>query len=313
MTRGQDGDAHVWDVGTGAHLRRVEVNWQHGLALSPDGRFLVWPVKDEKIQFKDENEPNAIHTGNRLRMFDLTEGKFVERFGGFEGDAHELFFGADGKTLVTVDHRDAAVRFWDVATGKVERSFHAGQKAAPHQVWRSRLSPDGKVLAVTYQPAGRGFFSRFAVKLWDAATGKELNDLSGHFTYVEAQAFSPDSKYLATASEALSPFAQQQLKLPPDQVFVWEVTTGKKVAQLPAGGTAAAFAPDGKALAVAEKDGTIRLWDAAKWAVSGEFPGPSEQVTALAFGPDGRLYSGAVTATVLAWDTRAAKPPAGRK
>jgi WD40 repeat protein len=311
VTRGQDGDAHVWDARTGEHLRRVDVSWQRGLALSPDGRFLVWPVADEKIKFKDPNQPNMTYTGSRLRMFDTTEGKFVERFGGFEGDAHDLFFATDGKTLVTVDHRDASVRVWDAATGKVERSFRAGDKGAGgHVAWRSRLSPDGKVLAVAYQPAGRGFFSRFAVKLWDTATGKELHDLPGHWSYVQALAFSADGKSLVSAGEALAPFAQQQLKVPAGQVFVWEVAVGKLVAQPPTGGTAAAFAPDGKALAVADADGTITFRDTATWAVKSEFRGPRERVTTLTFGPDGRLYSGAVDATVLAWDVGAAKPPA---
>ncbi len=308
ITRGQDGDAHVWDAGTGAHLRRVDVTWQRGLALSPDGRFLVWPVADEKIRFKDENQPNAIYTGSRLKTFDLTEGKFVERFGGFEGDAHDLFFPAGGKTLVTVDHRDAGVRVWDAAKGTVERTFRAGEPAAPHQVSRAALSPDGKTLAVTYQPSGRGFFAPFGVKVWDVATGKERHDLPGHRTYVDAVAFSPDGKHLVTGGAALSDFAQKQLKLPPDQVFVWDVVTGKMVAQLPVGAAAVAFAPDGKALALATADGTIQVRDAATWKVVGEFPGPRERVTALAFGPDGRLYSGSVDATTLAWDTKAAKP-----
>ncbi len=313
VTRGQDGDAHVWDARTDEHLRRVNVGWQRGLALSPDGKYLVWPVADETVQFKNAGEPNTIYTGSRLRMFDLTAGKLVERFGGFEGDANDLFFTAEGKTLVTVDHRDAAVRFWDVASGKVERSFHAGEKGAQYSVWHSRLSPDGKVLAVTYQPSGRGIFSPFAVKLWDTATGKELHDLPGHRTYVEAMAFSSDSKYLVTCSEALSDFAQKRLKLPADQVFVWEVGTGKAVARLPVGGTAGAFAPDGKTLAVTPRDGTIQLWDTTKWTVKGEFRGPRDRVTILSFGPDGQLFSGSVDATVLAWDPRAAKPPAERK
>src|SRR5262249_51562430 len=46
VSRGHDGDAHVWDARTGEQQRRVEVRWGRGLALSPDGRFLVWSEAD---------------------------------------------------------------------------------------------------------------------------------------------------------------------------------------------------------------------------------------------------------------------------
>jgi RNA polymerase sigma factor (sigma-70 family) len=127
VTRGYEGDAHVWDARTGEHLRRMNVGWQRGLALSPDGRFLVWPVTDETIRFKDAVQPDFEHIGSRLRMMDLTTGRLVERFGGFEGDAQDLFFAPDGKSLVTVDRyrQNAGVRIWNAETGKVERSFTA--------------------------------------------------------------------------------------------------------------------------------------------------------------------------------------------
>jgi len=313
VTRGEDGDAHIWDARTGEHLRRVDVAWQRGQALSPDGHVLVWPAADGAVQFKDPDRPNTIHTGSRLRMLDLTTGTFIERFGGFEGDANDLFFTDGGKTLVTVDYRDGTVRFWDAATGKVGRSFRIS-KQGTHQVWRTRLSPDGKTLAATYQREGIGLFGLHPVKLWDCATGKERSDLPGHVYYVDAVAFSPDSKFLVTGSARLSAFAQKQLQRLGDQVFVWDVATGKAVAQLPLGATAAAFAPDGKTLAIATEDGTLQFRDVATWKVIGEFPGPRDRVSALTFGPDGRLFSGAITATVLVWDPNAAKrPPAEPK
>ncbi|HJZ54589.1 MAG TPA: WD40 repeat domain-containing protein, partial [Gemmataceae bacterium] len=317
VTRGQDGDAHVWDARTGEHLRRVNVTWQRGMGLSPDGKFLVWPVEDESVKYKDPAQPNAIHTGNRLRLYDLAEGKLIDRFPGFEGDAHNLDFTPDGKTLVTVDLNNGVVRLWDVATGKEQRSFSvSGEvKGRPYYVWRARLSPDGKTLAVNYQRADNttALLGPYAVRLWDMTTGKELHHLVGHWYYVEAMAFSPDSRYLVTGSKPLEEFAQEQLRQPVDQVFVWDVVTGKQVARLPIGGTAAAFSPDGRTLAVAQPDNTIQLWDVATWKPRGEFRGHRDRITSMAFTPDGRLLTGSVDTTVLAWDVRAAKggePPA---
>jgi WD40 repeat protein len=317
VTRGVDGDAHVWDAKTGEHLKRLTVAWQRGIGLSPDGRYLVWPVEDEKVKYKDAAHPNMIHTGHRIRMYDLDAEKVVERFEAFEGDAHDLTFTADGAVLVTVDYDDGAVRFWDVATGKVKRSFRAvredEKKLRHYYVWRSRLSPDGTVLAVTYQRADNttALLGKYAVRLWDTATGNELHDLDGHWYYVEAVAFTPDGKHLVTGCEPLGDFLRERVRNGPnggDQLLAWDSKTGKPAAVLGAGATAAATSPDGKFLAAAFKDGTIRLWEVAGWKERGEFRGPRPRVLSLAYGPDGRLYSGGLDATVLVWDPKVATP-----
>jgi RNA polymerase sigma factor (sigma-70 family) len=313
VTRGQDGDARLWDAVTGTDLRPIAGNWQRGMALSPDGRFLVWPVADEKTQFKDPKRPNAIHTGSRLRLYDLWADTFVDRFGPFEGDAQELFFTPDGKSLVTVDHRDGMVRVWDFATGKERRKFRVVREAEAtrdYLVWNSVLSPDGGTLVVTYQPAGFGAFSEFVARLFDVATGRETHELTGCYYYI-AVAFSPDSRLVVTGTQALNRFAQEQLKRPPNQVFVWDAATGKRVAALPdglpAGAVAAAFSADGRTLATAVPDGLIRLWETATWTVRCEYRGHRDRVTALAFATDGRLFSGGNDTTALAWDPRPAK------
>jgi len=323
VTRGQNGDAHLWDAATGEHLRHIPVA-QRGLALSPDGRFLVWPVADESVKYSDPAQPNAIYTGNRLKLYDLAADRFVERFGGFKADAQALAFAPDGKTLVTVDYNNATVRMWDVAAGKELRSFRVArenEKTSPYFVWSASLSPDGATLAVTYQRTGtRGIVGTHSIRLYDVATGTERHELSGHLHYVSAPAFSPDGKLVVTASPALSPFLQMQLKLPANQVFVWDVTTGKRVAGLPdglpLGAVVAAFSPDGRMLALARGDdlggaaqvpdyvGTVRLYETATWTVRADLRTGQRRVTALAFTLDGQLLTGGLDTTVLAWDLR---------
>jgi len=73
------------------------------MAISPDGRFLAWPVRDEKVKYPDLQSPNATHDGSRIRLYDIAADKFVDRYPGFKGDAKDLAFTADGKQIVTLD------------------------------------------------------------------------------------------------------------------------------------------------------------------------------------------------------------------
>lgn len=261
VTLCQQGDAHIWDTGTGAHLRQVRMSPWLGFALTPDGRFLVWPEADETIRYKGADEPNAIHSGTRLRVFDLTEGKSVERFAGFEGGAEGLFFAPDGKALVTVGFADTQVRIWNVATGKKARSFSVREPGA--RITHARLSPDGKVLAVANQkPRANSLNLEYISRLWDLASGKELDGKPGHWADPEVMA----------------------------------------------------LAPDGKTMAVATQAGSIRFEDVATGRVQKELRMPNGPATALAFGPNGQLFSGTLEATVLAWDPKSVRfPPAEQK
>ena len=111
------------------------------------------------------------------------------------------------------------------------------------------FSPDGKLLA-------SGGADQ-TVKVWNTATGKEVRNLSGHTHYVFGVAFSPDGRYLASASWA--------------EVIVWDVTSGREVTTL--GGLAGtiwsvAFSPDGQRLAAGggyKGKGEIKIWDASLW------------------------------------------------
>ncbi len=69
------------------------------------------------------------------------------------------------------------------------------------------MIPDGRRTASTHYNA---------VKLWDAASGRELRTLVGHRGAVEAVAFAPDSRWLATGSHDRT-------------ICLWDVATGKKL------------------------------------------------------------------------------------
>src|SRR6266851_5663471 len=65
---------------------------------------------------------------------------------------------------------------------------------------------------------------------------------------------------------------------------------------------AVAFSPDGRILATASLDNTVRLWDPATGQATATLFGHADFVTAVAFSPDGHtLASGSRDKTVRLW------------
>src|SRR5207245_6644309 len=64
------------------------------------------------------------------------------------------------------------------------------------------ISPDGKRLAsggvISDEKTGEAVAGE--IKIWDLATGRQLFDLEGHTRHVTSLTFSPDGKWLASAS-----------------------------------------------------------------------------------------------------------------
>jgi len=172
----------IFDTGSGKELCKVPRAWTLGdLTFSTD-----------ENQFARMDDVGVVH------IADVETGRIRFSLGQpFDEIGHVsccLKFSPDGKYLACWTSNTNDVRIWDLAKRKEIHCFVDQKRGRNSREIQMCWSADGRMLADVGIAGGN------VIRIWETTTGKLRRQIKGHVADIEAIAFSPDSRLLASGS-----------------------------------------------------------------------------------------------------------------
>lgn len=225
-----------------------------GLSVSLDGKLLAVRTR----------------TGS-VKVLDLESGKQVASYTGRSLWGGRAIFLPDSHDLIR--SHEGVIERWPVSP-----------VAPPSTIANTRgtilaiaMSRDGKYIAASTQPMGRGGPGRNRIEVFDVSSGQPVCRPLDLTLSAIALALSPDGKLLAVGHRT---GVMHLYSLPTGSVVkIWNESDDDILAL--------AFSPDGSLFGVAGRDGQVQLHDSVGGQVVARLPGHAGGVESIAFSLDG--------------------------
>lgn len=270
--------ANVWSVAPSPDGTRVAVAGHRGLH--------VIDVASGKLAFAK--------TEARLHVAAFADGARVIAAGGDDGLVR-LYAAKDGKSLGTIDVESAVESLAVSPDGQtLAVATNAGSIVVMSARGEKRASlPHPGVVTVAFDPSGKRLASAGSdgtTHIFDAGSRALLASYAAE-RRLYTVAFLADARRLAlVGDEQLLVVDLEREQRRPAQSHTGVVHDVR-------------FAPDGKTIASAGFDGTVRIWDAASGKVAHVLEGHGDRVSRVSYRHDGKMLASAgYDRTVRLWD-----------